>query len=567
MKFFFLHNWPWLCILPVLIGALFLVYRRVKEITGSWFEPPHYQMSYPGVKLGLRTVGLVLMLIALMGPYLQQVEKEVTVLGREVYFLLDVSASMNCEDLQPSRLEKAKAEIAQCIRHFRGDKVGIIAFGDYAYVQCPLTRDYQAALLFLDMLNTRQYAQTGTQFRNALAVSLDRLLKTPSQGPRTQRAVVLISDGEDFGDNYLSLLDRLKRSNINLYTVGVGRVEGSMIPKWQGTQKKGIFTQPDGNPILSRREDQSLKKIANYFGTEYVPLSHNYADLAALETQLQSVKANAFSYREELIENNLYAVFLIFALLCLVTSLFILPMTRPSPQAVHSSSNTLNRAIGLSVLWVFIGPEIQILQQAAQLFHAQKYQESIAQYRQAREELPHHQAPIDYNMGQAFMQLGAPDSAMRYYQASLDTEDKKLASMATNNMGLIHIEREAYPLAAADFRQALTDDPDNELARYNYELVMRLLHTEIPLDSIELPPSTMPPSPQSQNPPPIKLPPPPDAHRSFTENSGQVIREDSLSMTEAMRILDLIRKNEQQYLQQLRKSVSGASLSTDKPTW
>ena len=126
---------------------------------------------------------------------------------------------MNSEDIQPSRLEKAKAEIKQCISTFRGDKIGIIAFSDYAYVQCPLTRDYRAAQLFLEMLQTDQYAQSGTQYRNALAVSLDRLLKTPSDARRSQRAIVLVSDGEDFGDNYPSLLNRIRKSNIrNLYS-------------------------------------------------------------------------------------------------------------------------------------------------------------------------------------------------------------------------------------------------------------------------------------------------------------------------------------------------------------
>ena len=96
-------------------------------------------------------------------------------------------------------------------------------------------------------------------------------------------------------------------------------------------------------------------------------------------------------------------------------------------------------------------------------------------------------APLSYNTAQAFSRLQSIDSALIYYRQSLHTENPLLASQAANNIGLLHVEQREYLLAASDFRQALIYDPENEIARYNYELVMKLIQPEQLPDSSQTP--------------------------------------------------------------------------------
>ncbi|HEX2901386.1 MAG TPA: VWA domain-containing protein, partial [Bacteroidia bacterium] len=144
--------WPFVfALLPlgVLIG---LVYYKSRKAIRIWFAPEDYGFFLPEVKLAMRGIAAFCLLVALVGPYWGRTEQEVPIRGREVYVLIDVSASMTCEDIQPSRLQKVKREVKKMIGQMNGDRVGLIVFTSDAYVQCPLTSDLNAANLFLDLV-------------------------------------------------------------------------------------------------------------------------------------------------------------------------------------------------------------------------------------------------------------------------------------------------------------------------------------------------------------------------------------------------------------------------------
>lgn len=310
------------------LGVIFLVYRRVDQIIHTWFGEEEFKRSYPFFKFILRAVAFVLLFVALTGPFWRESERKVSIMGREIYILLDVSASMNAEDIQPSRLKKAQQELKQLVYALRGDKIGVIVFSENAYVQCPLTRDYRAVSLFLDMAETDQFAQTGTQFRSAMAIALERFLSVEGRADNVNRAIILVSDGEDYGDTYASIIDRLKQSNIKVFPVGIGTAEGAPVPQFANEEQRGFKTYPDGSTAISRLLDEQLMEIAREFNTEYVSIDAPYKRMDGLIEQLLLLTSSPLESKIELVESNRYQLFLFVSLFALLISMFLMPVRR-----------------------------------------------------------------------------------------------------------------------------------------------------------------------------------------------------------------------------------------------
>ena len=320
--------WIWMLGLPVSIGIIFLVYKRVSQITHIWFSEDQYERSRPFTKFFLRAAGFLLLFIGLLGPYWGDYEQKIGIVAREFYIVMDVSASMNARDIKPSRLERMKRELKQLIAKMEGDKIGLILFTENAYVQCPLTHDHEALTLFMDMAETNQFQQTGTQFRSALATAMDRFVNTESSDPNTSRGIILISDGEDFGDTYASLIERLKDARIEVFTVGVGTYEGAPIPREIDENVQGFKRYEDGTMVISRLVDDDLRSIANEFGTHYVVLDEPYDNIGDLERQIYALTASPIEAHMEKVENNRYQIFLFFSVILLFSSMFLMPIRK-----------------------------------------------------------------------------------------------------------------------------------------------------------------------------------------------------------------------------------------------
>ena len=314
--------------IPVSLGILFLVYKRVRQITDLWFSPDQYARSQPYLKFMMRAGAFVLLFLGLIGPYWGVSERQVSSLGREIYILLDVSSSMNANDVQPTRLEKAKQEIKKILPQLAGDRVGLIVFTELPYVQCPLTQDHEAFQLFLDMAETDQFKQTGTQFRSALGKAVERLSATRQMHPDISQAVVVISDGEDYGDLYASLIERLRRGGISVYSVGVGTATGAQVPIMEEGRVKGYYRYDDGSPVISQLRNGPMRELAQSFGTEYVELNGTEDNLDVLADQIEGLASSRLDVRLAQVENNKYQAFLLLSVILLFVSMFLMPVRK-----------------------------------------------------------------------------------------------------------------------------------------------------------------------------------------------------------------------------------------------
>lgn len=307
---------------------LLYIYRRSKQTVYGWFRPQEVAGYRPFLKVSLRVLGLALVLTSLLGPYWGKKEQDVNLLGKEVYIVLDVSASMNVEDLKPTRLDKAKRELHGLIDALKGNPVGLIVYAKHAYVQCPLTYDHKLLHTFLDLAETAQFAETGTEIRSGLNLCLERFVHVEKRNKRTSRAVVLVTDGEDFGDTYSSVLERFKKQEIQLFVVGVGTSQGGTIPEIVQGKVRGHKTAKDGTIALSALKTESLKLLTERFNTDLYLLDKASATLKSLIEDIENLNASPISVRSQKVENSKYQWFLGVGLLCLFLSMCLLPMGR-----------------------------------------------------------------------------------------------------------------------------------------------------------------------------------------------------------------------------------------------
>lgn len=297
------------------------------HILSVWFGQHQYKRAWPQLKWGLRLGGMICLCLALLGPYYSTGGQGGVALGREIYFVIDVSASMNCTDVRPSRLIKAKRELKDLLRSLAGDRVGVIAFTDQGFVQCPLTGDLHTVELFLDLLETQQFTQTGTSLRAGLSVAMQRLSATRAGRKDVSQAIILVSDGEDFGEGYTSVTERLREQFVRVYTVGIGTSAGATVPRIEDGQANGYVLTAEGTPALSKLSDEKLKDIASVSGTRYVPIQFAHEGLGKLQEQLYDLNFSPAALAQEQVDNNLYPFFLFLGLLSIGASMMLLPVS------------------------------------------------------------------------------------------------------------------------------------------------------------------------------------------------------------------------------------------------
>ena len=270
-------------------------------------------VSFKGVitKIIFRSTYFFLMIIALLGPSFGSSKKEIKVIGKDIMIAIDLSESMNANDIQPSRLEKIKFELKKIIDEFNSDRIGIIIFSNEAYIQCPLTYDKNALNLFIETLNTGLVPNSGTDFGPPLDLSLDKLLDDKIQENDKSKIIILISDGEDFGENTYEIVDKIKESSIKLFTVGIGTSEGTRILLRNGSFKK----DKDGKEVITKLNSTSLKKIANETKGKYFEISNQINQINGMIYEIKEIKGDLIDSKFMDVTKNKYFYFLFVALM------------------------------------------------------------------------------------------------------------------------------------------------------------------------------------------------------------------------------------------------------------
>ena len=223
-------------------------------------------------------------ILALAGPQWGERLESVELQGIEIMFLLDTSNSMNAEDLKPNRLEVAKTLINDIVTSLNTDFVGLVNFSGLAYVQCPLTPDYEAFKLMVSATSISPPEEQGTDFGEAFALAL----KTFPERTESTRILMLITDGEDQEGAWQQSVADLKELGIITFTVGVGALSGAPIPiKNENNEITGWKKDKAGNIVRSRLDETALLRIAAEMEGQYFRL----ADLSGIDPLVEAMKS------------------------------------------------------------------------------------------------------------------------------------------------------------------------------------------------------------------------------------------------------------------------------------
>jgi len=230
---------------------------------------PDVSFIRPVVKFYLILLAIAAIILALASPQfgtkLETVERK----GIELVIALDVSRSMNATDIEPSRLSRAKLAIERLTGRLVNDRIGLIVFAGRPYVQLPITTDYASARLFLSSINTNMVEVQGTDIGAAINLASNSF----SQQEDINRAMVVITDGEDHEEKAIEAAREAAENGIKVYTVGMGNPEGAPIPV-SPDNRSNFMKDREGNVIITKMNTALMQEIAEAGDGEYIPANN-----------------------------------------------------------------------------------------------------------------------------------------------------------------------------------------------------------------------------------------------------------------------------------------------------
>ncbi|MFH0952766.1 MAG: VWA domain-containing protein [Verrucomicrobiota bacterium] len=263
----------WLLLLIPLWWGVFYLVRRRERLLQRIADAKVLPVLMPDRKIRQirRRTTLWLAAVALMGVSLARPQwgfhwQEVKRRGLDILVVLDTSRSMLAQDIKPNRIQQAKWGIRDLIQKLKGDRIGLVTFAGSSFLECPLTVDYAAFLMTLDDVYVGIIPRGGTAIAQALRTAMNSFAKEQGEA---DRAVVLITDGEDHEGNPLELLDELKKKNIRVYAVGVGTLEGELVPS-EGEAQTGFMKDREGKVVKSALQEGVMERLAVATGGAYV---------------------------------------------------------------------------------------------------------------------------------------------------------------------------------------------------------------------------------------------------------------------------------------------------------
>lgn len=315
-----------LAIVPILF--MFFIYTRIrrkkalarfgeKEIVEQLM--PNASNSRPVIKFLVWMLALSAIIIAVARPQFGTKLETVKKQGIELIIALDVSNSMMAEDIEPNRLERAKRAISQLVDRLSDDKIGLIVFAGDAYVQLPITTDYTSAKLFLNAVSTSIVPRQGT----AIGAAIDLARNSFSPQFTGNKAIIVITDGENHEDDAVEAASEAAENGINVYTLGMGLPQGAPIPVYRNGQQD-YRRDNDGQVVITKLDEQMLQEIAAAGNGIYVRANNAQVGLNTLQNEINKLDESEIDSQVYSEYEEQYQWFIGFALFMILIEFLIL---------------------------------------------------------------------------------------------------------------------------------------------------------------------------------------------------------------------------------------------------
>ncbi len=320
--------WFWLLLVIPVIVLLFLIFIFWQNRTRKKFASsnllkhlaPNRSRSKPIIKLILVLLAMASLVVALVNPKMGTKLKTVKREGVDIVFAIDVSKSMDAEDIAPSRIDKSKQLVSQILSNLGSDRVGIIAYAGGAYPQLPITTDYSAARMFLQALNTDMISSQGTAIGDAIELATTYY----DDEQQTNRVLFILSDGEDHEGNVEEITEQASEMGIRIFTIGVGTEKGGPIPIKRNGVIQNYKKDNQGETVITKLNPETLQEIANAAQGSYIQGNVTSDVVDKVIEELQNIEKTEFEAKQFADFKSHFQLFLGIALALLFLDIFVL---------------------------------------------------------------------------------------------------------------------------------------------------------------------------------------------------------------------------------------------------
>ncbi len=321
------HLFLLLLVCPLLLYLIIYrkkrLHQRFIRYAQSHLMSYYYRKVSPfwvGFRLFILVLALAAIVLAMVRPQWDYAQKDTESSGMDIIFAIDVSKSMDAQDMMPSRLMRAVIQISAFLDQVKSDRIGIITFAGVGTVECPLTDDYEAVKIVLSSLSTDNNPKPGTNIGAALKLAADSFGKDQTAG-----SLILISDGEDLAGSAEEQAKLLKAKGIRIYTMGVGSPDGYKI------------VHPEtGEEVLSRLDETSLTKLAKISGAEYYRVTPGGEEIQLILQRIYHTEEERINKRRVSVFKEQYHLFAWLAVVLLLLESLIDPRRRKGLMAAEN---------------------------------------------------------------------------------------------------------------------------------------------------------------------------------------------------------------------------------------
>jgi Ca-activated chloride channel family protein len=470
MKLFRIEFLFLIWIIPLLMLVYWYGMKRRKGILLNFSTPQCLNIIAPQETARLRTAKACMLLLAILwlilamtGPKYGYSWQEIERKGIDIIIALDCSKSMLARDIKPTRLDRAKREVYDLLTMLKGDRVGLVAFAGTAFLQCPLTLDYDAYNLFLNALTPDFLPVGGTNLSAAIHAAISGF----DPKSKSEKAIILITDGEntEAGDP-LKAAEDARKAGIKLFSIGVGSQDGVPIPSKAGGFKK----DGAGKIILSRLDESTLKKMAvSTLGT-YVRSVAGDMDLDVIYAKeiRGKMEASTLSGGRKKIWEDRYQWVLGLAIALVLMEMFV-------PSVGRKWSGMLS--ILLVITFLPAAAQAGPAQDGLEAYKKGQYDQALKLFIEAQLENPE-KPELLYNLGNAYYKTGDFESAYQHYLQALKSEDHSLRQKIQYNLGNTSFRKRQMEQAVKHYESALKLDPKDSQARQNLAFVKKIMQQQ-----------------------------------------------------------------------------------------
>ena len=467
--------------MPLVVVLVALAHRaRIRALRS--FGGEGALVSRSGARWWLKSVlvlvALACLVIALAGPYVDLRARAARRLGVDIVLAVDVSQSMAARDVEPDRLRAARRFAEELGRQMVGSRVALVLFAGQGTVRYPPNTDPRILGEVLDNSGRGVKLQQGSSLRAGLEASLGAF--PPDQGPLRQRAIVLVSDGEITNSD---IPEAAELKGTRVYTVGVGTAAGGQIPTYDANNGKftGYLLGAGGVPITTHLVEETLRSVAERGEGRYFQYVGNGAVIGDLARDLRTMEAVVPLDDAGAVPDERSAAFIALAVaLLLIEWLVSERRAMPTPRGLgrpvaRRGRRILGIAIGSAALWgIACGDTALSNEKANGLFAVGDYAGALAEYRDLQLDLPD-SPELAVNAANALHKLAEYPRALPEYGKATLGKDLKLRAIAQYARGNTLFRMGRYEDARDAYREALRIDPSDRDAKFNLEIVQRIL--------------------------------------------------------------------------------------------